>query len=99
VSLVVLLDAAIAAASLVLVFRSRVWAATVAEAGLLVLGGYGLLIAALWPVMPGFDYGFADLTGPRTGPVGVVALEGAALLALGWREWSAGSRLLMASWR
>jgi signal transduction histidine kinase len=82
-SLVVLLDAGIAAASLVLVFRSRVWAATVAEAGLLVIGAYGLLIASFWPAMPGFDYGFADLTGPRTGPLGVVALEGAALLALG----------------
>src|SRR5690242_16490737 len=42
VSLMVALDAAIAAASLVLAFRSRVWAATVAEAGLLVLGAYGL---------------------------------------------------------
>jgi hypothetical protein len=37
---VVLVDAAILTASLVLVFRSRVWAATVAEAGLLVLGAY-----------------------------------------------------------
>ena len=56
---VVVFDVAIAAASLVLVFRSRVWAATLAEAGLLVLGGYGLLIASFWPSVPGFVYGFA----------------------------------------
>ena len=56
----VALDAAIAAASLILVFRSRVWAATLAEAGLLVLGAYGLVIAAFWPSVPGFAYGFAD---------------------------------------
>ena len=64
VSLVVVLDAAIAAASLVLVFRSRVWAATVAEAGLLVLGAYGLVIAAFWPSVPGFVYGFGSLASP-----------------------------------
>ncbi len=33
--------------------------------------------------MPGFGYGFADLTGPRIGPLGVVALEGFVLLAVG----------------
>src|ERR1700683_4831236 len=36
-----LLDLAVAAAALVLIFRSRAWAATLAAAGLLVLGGYG----------------------------------------------------------
>ena len=46
---VALIDLGVATAMLVLVFRSRVWAATLAEAGLLVLGGYGLLIAAFWP--------------------------------------------------
>ena len=46
---IVLVDVALATASLVLVFRSRVWAATVAAAGLLVLGGYGLVIASFWP--------------------------------------------------
>jgi signal transduction histidine kinase len=82
VSLVVVLDAAIAAASLVLVFRSRVWAATAAEAGLLVLGAYGLVIAAFWPSVPGFVYGFAPLTSPSYGTLGT-AVQGTALLALG----------------
>ncbi len=82
VSGVVVLDAAIAAASLILVFRSRVWAATVAEAGLLVLGAYGLVIAAFWPSVPGFVYGFAPLTSPSYGTLGT-ALQGTALLALG----------------
>ncbi len=81
VSAVVLLDAAIAAASLVLVFRSRVWAATVAEAGLLVLGGYGLVIAAFWPSVPGFVYGFFPLASPNAVSAG--AVQGTALLALG----------------
>jgi signal transduction histidine kinase len=77
------LDVAIAAASLVLVFRSRVWAATVAEAGLLVLGGYGLLIASAWPSVPGFVYGFAPLTSSSFGTTGATALQGLALLGLG----------------
>ena len=76
------IDAAIAAVSLVLVFRSRVWAATVAEAGLLVLGAYGLLIAAFWPSVPGFWYGFASLASPGYGTLGT-AVPGTALLALG----------------
>ena len=46
-------DTVVAAASLVLVFRSRVWAATLAEAGLLVLGAYGLLITRSGPPRPG----------------------------------------------
>jgi signal transduction histidine kinase len=63
------------------VFRSRTWAATLAVAGLLVLGGYGLVIAAFWPAVPGYIYGFSSLAGP----VGVfgVAVQGAALLGLG----------------
>jgi signal transduction histidine kinase len=79
---VALADAAILTASLVLVFRSRVWAATVAEAGLLVLGAYGLLIAAFWPSMPGYWYGFASLESPSYGTLGT-AVQGTALLALG----------------
>ena len=75
-------DAALAAASLVLVFRSRVWAATLAEAGLLVLGGYGLLIAWLWPSVPGFAFGVSRLDTPREAIVGG-GLQGAVLLALG----------------
>ena len=77
------LDLLLSTAALVLVFRSRVWAATLAGAGLLVLGGYGLLKAAYPAAVPGFGYGFADLTGPRIGPLGVVALEGFVLLAVG----------------
>ena len=79
---VALIDLGVATAMLVLVFRSRVWAATLAEAGLLVLGGYGLLIIAFWPSVPGFNYGFADLTGPRPWPAGV-AVQAVALLGLG----------------
>jgi signal transduction histidine kinase len=79
---VALIDLGVATATLVLVFRSRVWAATLAEAGLLVLGGYGLLITAFWPAIPGFNYGFADMTGPRPWPAGV-AVQATALLALG----------------
>jgi len=79
---VALVDLGVATAVLVLVFRSRVWAATLAEAGLLVLGGYGLLITAFWPAMPGFNYGFADMTGPRPWLAGV-AVQATALVALG----------------
>ena len=75
------IDAAIFAASLVLVFRSRVWAATLAAAGLLVLGSYGLAIAAFWPAVPGYIYGFSSLAGP-VGTFGV-ALQGTVLLGLG----------------
>jgi signal transduction histidine kinase len=77
----VLAYAAAVTASLVLVFRSRVWAATVAAAGLLVLGGYGLLIASFWPSVPGFVYGLQplDSTGAPLGG----ALQGTALLGLG----------------
>src|SRR5580658_4569454 len=77
------IDLAAAAAALVLIFRSRVWAATLAAAGLLVLGAYGWLIAVFWPV-PGFAYGFADLANsPAPSPLWTDALEGSLLLALG----------------
>jgi signal transduction histidine kinase len=82
VPLAVAADAIAAVACLVLVFRSRVWAATLAEAGLLVLGAYGLIIAASWPAMPGFVYGFAALDNPRAGTLGA-GLQGAVVLALG----------------
>jgi signal transduction histidine kinase len=75
------LDAAIFAASLVLVFRSRVWAATLAEVALLVLGGYGLLIASFWPSVPGFVYGLLPLDTSHAPLAG--ALQGTALLGLG----------------
>jgi len=82
VSLVVLLDVALATASLALIFRSSVWAATVAEAGLFVLGGYGLLIASFWPSVPGFVYGFMPLDVTHHAASGG-ALQGTALLGLG----------------
>ena len=37
---------------------------------------------AFWPSVPGFSYGFADLTGPRPWPAGV-AVQAVALLGLG----------------
>jgi signal transduction histidine kinase len=75
------LDLGVATAALVLVFRSRVWAATLAEAGLLVMGGYGLLIAFGSAVaVPGFTYG---LPLPLLTPLRASALEGTVLLALG----------------
>ena len=80
---VALFDLAVATAALVLIFRSRAWAATLAAAGLLVLGAYGWLIAVFWPV-PGFAYGFADLANsPVPSPLWTDALEGSLLLALG----------------
>jgi len=80
---VVLFDLTVAAAALVLIFRSRAWAATLAAAGLLVLGAYGWLIAVFWPV-PGFAYGFSDLhNSPMPAPLWADALEGSLLLALG----------------
>jgi signal transduction histidine kinase len=75
------IDTAIFGASLVLVFRSRVWAATLAAAGLLVLGSYGLAIAAFWPAVPGYIYGFSSLADP-VGTFGV-AIQGTVLLGLG----------------
>jgi signal transduction histidine kinase len=79
-----LVDLAAATAALVLIFRSRTWAATLAAAGLLVLGAYGWVIAVFWPAVPGFAYGFADLhNSPVPAPVWSDALQGSLLLALG----------------
>jgi len=81
---VAVVDLVLAAAALVLIFRSRAWAATLAAAGLLVLGAYGWLIAVFWPAMPGFAYGFSDLhNSPAPSPLWSVALQGSVLLALG----------------
>ena len=80
---VLLFDLAVATAALVLILRSRAWAATLAAAGLLVLGAYGWLIAVFWP-MPGFAYGFADLHNSTVpAPFWSDALQGSLLLALG----------------
>jgi len=80
---VTVIDLTVATAGLVLIFRSRTWAATLAVAGLLVLGAYGWLIALFWPV-PGFAYGFSDLhNSPAPAPLWTAALEGSLLLALG----------------
>jgi len=80
---VLLFDLTVATAALVLIFRSRAWAATLAAAGLLVLGAYGWLIAVFWPV-PGFAYGFCDLANsPAPSPLWTDALQGSVLLALG----------------
>jgi signal transduction histidine kinase len=81
---IALFDLALATAALVLIFRSRLWAATLAVAGLLVLGSYGWLIAVFWPGVPGFAYGFSDLANNSTpSPLWTDALEGSLLLALG----------------
>jgi signal transduction histidine kinase len=76
-----IVDVVIAAVSLVLAFRSRIWAATLAEAGLLVLGGYGLAIAMLWDAVPGYWYAFTPVNDPRVVMGGFG--EGAVLLAAG----------------
>jgi signal transduction histidine kinase len=73
-----LIDLTVATAALVLIFRSRAWAATLAAAGLLVLGVYGWLVVAFWPAVPGFAYGFVDL---HNSPVSAGHLWGAALEA------------------
>jgi signal transduction histidine kinase len=79
-----LVDLAAATAALVLIFRSRTWAATLAAAGLLVLGAYGWVIAVFWPAVPGFAYGFSNLhNSPVPAPVWSDALQGSLLLALG----------------
>ena len=81
---VALIDLTVATAALVLIFRSRAWAATLAAAGLLVLGAYGWLIAVFWPAVPGFAYGFSDLhNSPVPAPLWTDALQGSLLLALG----------------
>jgi len=79
-----LVDLALATAALVLIFRSRAWAATLAAAGLLVLGAYGWVIAVFWPAVPGFAYGFSDLhNSPVPAPLWSDAVQGTLLLALG----------------
>jgi signal transduction histidine kinase len=79
-----LVDLTVATAALVLIFRSRAWAATLAAAGLLVLGAYGWLIAVFGPAMPGFAYGFSDLHNSSVpAPLWSDALQGSLLLALG----------------
>jgi signal transduction histidine kinase len=81
---VALIDLTVAMATLVLIFRSRVWAATLAAAGLLVLGAYGWLITLFWPAVPGFAYGFSDLHNNLVpAPLWTDALQGSLLLALG----------------
>jgi signal transduction histidine kinase len=78
------MDLTLLAGALVLIFRSRAWAATLAAAGLLVLGAYGWVIAVFWPVVPGFAYGFSDLhNSPMHALLWGVALEGSILLAAG----------------
>jgi signal transduction histidine kinase len=79
-----LADLTMAIAALVLISRSRVWAATLAAPGLLVLGVYGWLIAMFGTALPGFSYGFADLHNSSTpAPLWSDALQGSILLALG----------------
>jgi signal transduction histidine kinase len=81
---VVVIDLAAFTAGLVLIFRSRAWAATLAAAGLLVLGAYGWVIVVFWPAVPGFAYGFADLhSSPGSSPLWTTAVEGSVLLAVG----------------
>ncbi len=80
---VIAIDLVAATLSVVLALRSRLWSATLAVPGLLVLGAYGWLIVSSWPAMPGFDYGVADLTGPATGPLWVIVLESTALIGAG----------------
>ncbi|HUB21189.1 MAG TPA: histidine kinase, partial [Streptosporangiaceae bacterium] len=64
--------------------RSRTWAATLATAGLLVLGAYGWLIAVFGTAMPGFSYGFSDLHNSAVpAPLWSDALQGSLLLGLG----------------
>ena len=79
-----LADLAMATAALVLIFRSRAWATTVAAAGLLVLGVYGWVIAVFWPAVPGFAFGVADLHNNSVpAPLWTDALQASLLLALG----------------
>jgi signal transduction histidine kinase len=72
----------LAGAVIVFMLRSRLWAATVAAAGLLVLGGYGFLLAMFWPKVPGSVYGLVMLDDNRDAFAGGY-LQGAVLLAAG----------------
>jgi MMP 1-O-methyltransferase len=59
----VLVDLLGAAGAVLLILRSRLCAATLAAAGLLVLGAYGFLLALYSPSLPGEWYGLAQLDG------------------------------------
>jgi signal transduction histidine kinase len=78
----VLVDLLGAAGAVLLILRSRLWAATLAAAGLLVLGAYGFLLALYSPSLPGEWYGLAQLDGSGSTLRGC-AIEGIVLLALG----------------
>jgi signal transduction histidine kinase len=81
---VALIEVVVATATLVLIFRSRAWAAMLAAAGLLVLGAYGWLIVVFGAAVPGFAYGFSDLhNSPAPAPLWSDALQGSVLLAVG----------------
>jgi signal transduction histidine kinase len=81
---VAVIDLTLLAGTLVLIFRSRAWAATLAAAGLLVLGAYGWVIAVFWPVVPGFGFAFVDLqNSPPHETFWGAGLEASALLAAG----------------
>jgi signal transduction histidine kinase len=81
---VALIDLAVAAGAVALIFRSPAWAATLAEAGLLVLGAYGWLIALFGASLPGFAYGASDLGNSSVpSPLWTEALQGSILLAAG----------------
>jgi hypothetical protein len=87
---VAVMDLTVTMLALVLMLRSRAWAATLAAAGLLVLGAYGWVIAVFWSVLPGFAYGFSDLHNSATpAPLWSDAMEGSILLALALGLWLA----------
>ena len=81
---VAVMDLTLLAAALVLILRSRAWAATLAAAGLLFLGAYGWVIALFWPAVPGFGFAFVDLANsPPHETFWGAGLEASVLLAAG----------------
>jgi signal transduction histidine kinase len=81
---VAVIDLTLLAGTLVLILRSRAWAATLATAGLLVLGVYGWVIALFWPAVPGFGFAFVDLANsPPHETFWGAGLEASVLLAAG----------------
>ncbi|MBV9447773.1 MAG: ATP-binding protein [Streptosporangiaceae bacterium] len=78
----VVLNVAAGVGAMMLVFRSRLWAATAAAAGLVVLGTYGILVAIYWPGMPGRWYGVVALDTEGHAFFGGI-IEGTVLLTLG----------------
>ncbi len=78
----VVLNVAASVGAMTLVFRSRLWAATVAAAGLLVLGAYGILVAMYWPDVPGRWYGLVALDTYGHAFFGGI-IEGTVLFTLG----------------